>query len=236
MRDYVFPAFRANAIYEGQYLLGTSIARPLIAKRQMEIAALGRGRRGQPRRHRQGQRPGAVRTGLPGHRPAHQDHRPLAGVGPQLPHGPDGLCRKARHRRAHHPRQALQHGPEPAAHQLRGRDPGRPLAGTARGHVHPHRFAPEGPGHARNRGDRIPHRRPGGRQRRRAVPGRPAARTQPAGRTPRHRPGRPGGEPVRGDEIPGRLRNPGRDHSAGGPHGRGVHHHGPGGDAPAGTG
>ena len=40
VRDYVFPAFRANVIYEGQYLLGTSIARPLIAKRQMEIAAL----------------------------------------------------------------------------------------------------------------------------------------------------------------------------------------------------
>jgi argininosuccinate synthase len=38
VRDYVFPMFRANAIYEGQYLLGTSIARPLIAKRQMEIA------------------------------------------------------------------------------------------------------------------------------------------------------------------------------------------------------
>ncbi len=37
--DYVFPAFRANVIYEGQYLLGTSLARPLIAKRQMEIAA-----------------------------------------------------------------------------------------------------------------------------------------------------------------------------------------------------
>jgi argininosuccinate synthase len=36
--EYVFPAFRANAIYEGQYLLGTSIARPLIAKRQIEIA------------------------------------------------------------------------------------------------------------------------------------------------------------------------------------------------------
>ena len=40
VRDYVFPMFRANAIYEGQYLLGTSIARPLIGKRQMEIAAL----------------------------------------------------------------------------------------------------------------------------------------------------------------------------------------------------
>jgi argininosuccinate synthase len=38
VRDYVFPAFRANAIYEGTYLLGTSIARPLIAKRQIEIA------------------------------------------------------------------------------------------------------------------------------------------------------------------------------------------------------
>jgi argininosuccinate synthase len=39
VRDFVFPAFRANAIYEGTYLLGTSIARPLIAKRQIEIAA-----------------------------------------------------------------------------------------------------------------------------------------------------------------------------------------------------
>src|SRR5690606_31676184 len=37
-RDYVFPMFRANTVYEGQYLLGTSIARPLIAKRQIEIA------------------------------------------------------------------------------------------------------------------------------------------------------------------------------------------------------
>jgi argininosuccinate synthase len=39
-KDYVFPAFRANAIYEGMYLLGTSLARPLIAKRQMEIAKI----------------------------------------------------------------------------------------------------------------------------------------------------------------------------------------------------
>src|SRR5512142_1497013 len=38
VRDYVYPMFRANALYEGQYLLGTSIARPLIAKRQIEIA------------------------------------------------------------------------------------------------------------------------------------------------------------------------------------------------------
>ena len=38
VRDYVFPMFRANALYEGAYLLGTSIARPLIAKKQIEIA------------------------------------------------------------------------------------------------------------------------------------------------------------------------------------------------------
>jgi argininosuccinate synthase len=40
VRDFVFPMFRANALYEGQYLLGTSIARPLIAQRQIEIAQL----------------------------------------------------------------------------------------------------------------------------------------------------------------------------------------------------
>ena len=40
VRDFVFPMFRANTLYEGQYLLGTSIARPLIAKRQIEIANL----------------------------------------------------------------------------------------------------------------------------------------------------------------------------------------------------
>lgn len=40
VKDYVFPAFRANAVYESQYLLGTALARPLIAKRQIEIAQI----------------------------------------------------------------------------------------------------------------------------------------------------------------------------------------------------
>ncbi len=40
VRDFIFPMFRANTVYEGQYLLGTSIARPLIAKRQIEIARM----------------------------------------------------------------------------------------------------------------------------------------------------------------------------------------------------
>ncbi|MCB2081106.1 MAG: argininosuccinate synthase, partial [Rickettsiales bacterium] len=39
VRDFVYPMFRANALYEGEYLLGTSIARPLIAKRLVEIAS-----------------------------------------------------------------------------------------------------------------------------------------------------------------------------------------------------
>ena len=64
MRDYVFPMFRADAVYEGDYLLGTSIARPLIAKRQIEIAGQDRRRRRGPWRHRQGQRSGAVRAHL----------------------------------------------------------------------------------------------------------------------------------------------------------------------------
>ncbi len=62
VRDFVFPMFRANAVYEGEYLLGTSIARPLIAKRHGRNRAQDRRRRHFARRDRQGQRPGALRT------------------------------------------------------------------------------------------------------------------------------------------------------------------------------
>ena len=61
VRDFVMPMFRANALYEGQYLLGTAIARPLISKRLVEIARRGRRRR-RPRRDGQGQRSGALRA------------------------------------------------------------------------------------------------------------------------------------------------------------------------------
>ena len=60
VRDFVFPMFRANTVYEGEYLLGTSIARPLIAKRLIEICQRDGRRRHLARRHRQGQRPGAL--------------------------------------------------------------------------------------------------------------------------------------------------------------------------------
>jgi argininosuccinate synthase len=62
VRDFVFPMFRANALYEGLYLLGTSIARPADSKRLVEIAAETGADAVSPRRDRQGQRPGAVRT------------------------------------------------------------------------------------------------------------------------------------------------------------------------------
>ena len=55
VKDYVFPMFRANALYEGLYLLGTSIARPLIAKRQIEIAREVGADAGLARGHWQGQ-------------------------------------------------------------------------------------------------------------------------------------------------------------------------------------
>ena len=42
--DYIFPALKANAVYENRYLLGTSLARPLIAKYQIQIAERGKGR------------------------------------------------------------------------------------------------------------------------------------------------------------------------------------------------
>ncbi len=78
VRDFVFPMFRANAVYEGLYLLGTSIARPLISKR---LVRGGRRRCGRPWRDRQGQRSGPVRTGGLRAEPRYQGDRAMARVG-----------------------------------------------------------------------------------------------------------------------------------------------------------
>ena len=77
-RDFVFPMLRANAVYEGYYLLGTSIARPVIAKKLVEIARAGRSRRRRPRLHRQGQRPGALRADVRAARAGSEGHRAVA--------------------------------------------------------------------------------------------------------------------------------------------------------------
>ena len=62
LTDYVYPAIRTGAVYEHKYLLGTSLARPIIARYQVECALAGGGDRGRARMHRQGQRPGSVRS------------------------------------------------------------------------------------------------------------------------------------------------------------------------------
>ncbi|MGA4816055.1 argininosuccinate synthase domain-containing protein [Pseudomonas aeruginosa] len=97
VRDFVYPMFRANTPHEGEYLLGTSIARPLIAKRLIEIAnetgadAISHGATGKGNdqvRFRAGRlRAEARRQGDPR----------LARVGPAVPREADGLCREARH-------------------------------------------------------------------------------------------------------------------------------------------
>ena len=79
--EYLWPMVRAGGVYEHKYLLGTSIARPLLAKRQVEVALETRRRRAGPRLHRQGQRPGAFRADLQSARAASADHRAVARVG-----------------------------------------------------------------------------------------------------------------------------------------------------------
>ena len=128
VKDFVFPMFRANALYEGQYLLGTSIARPLIAQRQIEIAeqvgadAVAHGATGkgndQVRFERQ-----LLRA-----EPGHQDHRPVARMGPHQPHQAAGVCRAEPdpHRQGQARRGAIQRRCQPAALLIGGEDPGRP--------------------------------------------------------------------------------------------------------------
>jgi argininosuccinate synthase (EC 6.3.4.5) len=64
IRDYVYPVLQTGALYEGSYLLGTSMARPIIAKAQVERGVESGRRRAVPRCDRQRQRPGALRDHL----------------------------------------------------------------------------------------------------------------------------------------------------------------------------
>ena len=110
VRDFVLPMFRANALYEGQYLLGTSIARPLIAKRQIEIA-------------RQTGADAVARMGPDVAHPAHRVRRPAPD--PDRP----GQARRG----------AVLGRREPASHLGRGQNPGRPVGRTRGIRVQPHR-------------------------------------------------------------------------------------------------
>ena len=84
---YVFPALKAGAVYEHKYLLGTSLARPVIAKHQVEVAL----REGADCRRAwmywKRQRPGAIRIDLPGARAGVEGHCSLARVGSEVARG-----------------------------------------------------------------------------------------------------------------------------------------------------
>ena len=158
VRDFVFPMFRANAVYEGEYLLGTSIARPLIAKRLVEIAratgadAIAHGATGKGNDQ--------VRFELDGvcadaERPR---HRAVARMGPALAREAARLRGPARHPGrlqealgCQRQWRAVLDGRQPAAHQLRRRHPRGPEL-RARGiDVAPDRVTREGAGQAAGR-------------------------------------------------------------------------------------
>ena len=87
VRDYAFKALAAGAVYEDNYLLGTALARPLLAYGQVQVRAARGRRRAGPRRHRQGQRPGPLRGDLRDLRAAPAGDRALARVEHPLARG-----------------------------------------------------------------------------------------------------------------------------------------------------
>jgi argininosuccinate synthase len=167
VRDFVFPMFRANTVYEGEYLLGTSIARPLIAKRMIEIAnltgaeAVAHGATGKGNDQ--------VRFELGAYA-----LRPTSGSSRR---GASGICCRARNcwpmPSARHPgrdeapagRFAVFDGRQPAAHQLR-RPPPRRSGSRSRGiDVALDGVAGSGARRSRVPRSRIREGRPGGDQR-----------------------------------------------------------------------
>ena len=81
LTGYVFPALQAGAVYEHKYLLGTSLARPVIAKHQVEVALREGATAVVARLHRQRQRPGPLRADLSGARSGVESDRTLARMG-----------------------------------------------------------------------------------------------------------------------------------------------------------
>ena len=123
--DFIYPMVRGNAVYESQYLLGTSIARPLIAKRTDRDGPGIRRHRSRPRGNRQRKRPMQIRTHIFRPRPGLANSRSLEGRFVQeeisRTQGNDRVLRRAQDRRGGKRLQTLLHGPEPLAHFIRGR-------------------------------------------------------------------------------------------------------------------
>ena len=119
-KDFIFPMLRSGALYEGRYLLGTSVARPLITKRLVEIAraegadALAHGATCKGNDQVRFELSAAALA------PDSARDRPLARMGFDVPYRPELLCRTAQHSDLLRC-EALQHGPQHAPLQLRRR-------------------------------------------------------------------------------------------------------------------
>ena len=183
VRDYVFPALRAAAVYEGEYYLGTALARPCIAKGMMEVAAR-EGRDG----HLRTARPARATTRCASSsaaywfNPVDQDHRALARVGVQVALRADRVRGRQEDPGGGDVGQAVLDRPQPAAHQLRGRHPGGPGRRAAGRDVPAHRRSAQGPRRAARGGHRLREGHAGGGRRPAAGPGGAARRAEHASR------------------------------------------------------
>ena len=222
VRDFVFPMFRANAVYEGEYLLGTSIARPLIAKRLVEIAqktgadAISHGATGK------GNDQVRFELGAYALMPDVKVIAPWREWDLTVARKAAGLRRAARHpgrlqeaRR----RRAVLDGRQPAAHQLRrrrARGSGFRAGGVDVAHD---RRAGEGAGQAADRRARRTATATSSRSiGKRDVAGAGADDAERHRRPARRRPPRHRREPLRRHEVARLLRNAGRhDHAEGAP-------------------
>src|ERR1700730_10298067 len=212
VRDYVFPMFRANALYEGQYLLGTSIARPLIAKKQIEIAekvgadAVAHGATGKGNDQVRFELSYyALKPDVKGIAPWREcDLTSRTRLAPRLADQPDRTRGAAPDpdRQGQKGRSPIFRRRQPAARLLRRQGAGRPGAASAGPCLFAHRRSGKRAGPADLCDDRFRARRRG-RGRRQDAVSRDAAGPPERARTRQwHRPARSRREPVRRHEVP----------------------------------
>ena len=213
MRDFVFPMFRANALYEGQYLLGTSIARPLIAKRLVEIAAatgadaVAHGATGKGNDQVRFELAAyALNPSIRVIAPWREWDLDLAHPAARVRRGAPDPDRPGQARRG-----AVQRRREPPAHLLRGQGAGGPGRGGAALRLPAHRRARGGARRARStsRSASSAATRSASTARR-CRRRRCSTAAERARRAARGRPARPGREPLRRHEVPRHLRDPRR--------------------------
>ena len=211
LTGYVFPALKAGAVYEHKYLLGTSLARPVIAKHQVEVAlregatAVAHGCTGK------GNDQVRFELAYQALAPELKVIAPVAGVDSEVARRLPRLCREARNFRHRQPGEDSQPRSQSVAHQPRGRGTGRCGQRSAAQHLAVDPFAagcagPRGAGRHRLRkgnsgfGERH--------EARSGFAGRVAERDW---RTQCHRPHRSGGEPLCRHQVARVLRNAGRN-------------------------